>query len=72
MKKKNIIIMKKKKKNLVQNLGYCPSELKVGLGAGLGVQALGRRRARAGRAWAAQGRAGRAQAGTAGVRGRWA
>ena len=70
--KKKYNYHEKKKKNLVQNLGYCPSELKVGLGTGLGVQALGRRRACAGRAWAAQGRAGRAQAGTAGVLGRWA
>ena len=40
--KKNLIIMKNEKKKMVQNLdGYCPFELKAGLGvlgAGLGVQ----------------------------------
>ena len=39
--KKNLIIMKNEKKKMVQNLdGYCPFELKAGLGvlgAGLGV-----------------------------------
>ena len=47
--KKNIIIMKKKK--FLQNLGYCPSELKVGLGAGLGAGCWACRR------WVGAGRA---------------
>ena len=64
------------KKILVHNLGYCPSELKVGLGAGCWAC---RRWAGAGRSWGVRGQrwgalgwgAGRAQAGTAGVRGPW-
>ena len=72
MEKKNLIIMKNEKKKMVQNLdGYCPFELKAGLGvlgAGLGVQgaqavrraALGAGAGRAGQAGAGRWRAARA------------